>query len=112
MTIPPGEFRSAVALTNSGRARGDIVHYEVEVAGDTGIDCLVFEREAWDAYADGARDVDVVRAYSRVNVTEADVTVQLDRGEYLFALDHTDLLTDPGPDGVEASVLLEIAEPL
>lgn len=110
VTLRPGEFRAGVALTNSPDASGDIVHYEVSVDGEAGIDCLVFRREAWDAYADGARDVDVVSAYSRLDVTEASVTVQLDEGEYLFALDYTELLTDPGPDPVEVEHRLEIAE--
>lgn len=111
VTLQPGEFRGAVALTDSSDASGDIVHYEVAVDGEAGIDCLVFRRDAWDAYADSSRDVDIVPAYSRVDVTAADVTVQLDEGEYLFALDYTELLTDPGPDPVEVEHRLEIADP-
>lgn len=112
VSLQPGEFGGAVALTGSPDASGDIVHYEVSVDGDAGIDCLVFRRDAWDAYADGARDVAVVREYSRVDVTEASVTVQLDHGEYLFALDYTELLTAPGPEPVDVEHLLEIAEPV
>ncbi|MFB6354699.1 MAG: hypothetical protein ABEJ92_11515 [Halobacteriales archaeon] len=33
--------------------------------------------------------------------------VRLDRGEYRFALDFTDLATDPGPVPVEAELLVE-----
>lgn len=112
VTLQPGEFGGAVALTDSPDASGDIVHYEVSVDSDEGIDCLVFRRDAWDAYADGSRDVDIVPEYSRVDVTEAAVTVQLDEGEFLFALDYTELLTDPGPDPVDVEHLLEIAEPI
>jgi hypothetical protein len=111
VTLLPGEFKGAVALTDSPDASGDIVHYEVSVDGEAGIDCLVFRRDAWDAYAAGSRDVDVVGAYSRLDVTATDVTVQLDAGEYLFALDYTELLTDPGPDPVEVRHILEVAEP-
>lgn len=111
VTLQPGEYKGAVALTNSPAASGDILHYEVSVDGETGIDCLVFRREAWDAYADGSRDVDIVPEYSRMDVMEAAVTVQLDEGEYLFALDYTGLLTDPGPDPVDVAHRLEIAEP-
>lgn len=109
-TLRPGEF-SAVALTNSPRASGDVLHYEVAVAGDTAVDCLVFRRDAYDAYEAGARDVPVVAEYSRTAVTDADVTARLDRGEYLFAVDHTTLLTDSGTGSVEVHVVVETAEP-
>ena len=109
-TLQPGEY-SGIALTNSPQAQGDILHYQVSVAGETGVDCLVFDRENWDAYADGARDVDVVTEYSRTNVTDVSVTLRLDRGEYLFAIDYTSLLTDPCQDSVEVSHVVEIAEP-
>lgn len=38
---------------------------------------------------------------------DVDVIVRLDRGEYRFALDFTDLATDPGPVPVEAELLVE-----
>lgn len=99
-TLAPGEFTAALALTNSELACGDVVRYEVTVAGETPVDCLVFERNAWDAYVDGARDVPVVSRYSRVGVTAADVTLTLDRGQYLFAVDYTGLMTPPGAEDV------------
>lgn len=112
VTLQPGEFGGAVALTNSPQASGDIVQYEVRVEGETGIDCLVFRRDAWDAYTAGSRDVSIVSGYSRVDVSEAEVTIQLDQGEYLFALDYTELASEPGPDSIEVYHRLEIAEPL
>ncbi|WP_424002132.1 hypothetical protein ACOZ4I_00970 [Haloarcula salina] len=110
-TLEPGEFQ-AVALTNSERASGDFLDYEVSVHGETPVDCLVFERDAYDRYQDGARDVSVVSAYSRVGVTDASVTEQLARGEYLFALDYTDQSTAPGTAPVEVSITLELGEAL
>ena len=108
--LEAGEF-SAVALTNSPRASGDVLHYEVSVVGAGAIDCVVFERDAYDAYAEGARDVPIVSEYSREGVSEASVTAALDRGEYLFALDYTGLLTDPGSESVEVEFVLDIADP-
>ncbi|QHS16638.1 hypothetical protein GWK26_05460 [haloarchaeon 3A1-DGR] len=109
-TLQPGEF-TAIALTNAPTARGDVLHYEVTVAGSTPVDCLVLERDPYDAYVDGARDVPIVDEYSRVGVREAEVTVELDRGEYLFVLDHTALKTDPGSDPVTVEHVVEMAEP-
>ena len=109
-TLRAGEF-SAVALTNSPRASGDILHYEVSVAGEGTVDCAVFERSAYDAYEEGARDVPVVPEYTREAVTEASVTATLDRGEYVFVLDYTRLLTEPRQESVEVDFTLDIAEP-
>lgn len=109
-TLQPGDF-SAVALTNSPRAEGKVLHYELSVAGGTPIDCLVFERDAYDAYVDGARDVPIVDEYSRTDVTEASLTARLDRGEYIFALDYTAQSTPPGTAPVEVDWLLELADP-
>lgn len=109
-TLAPGEF-DAVALTNDPDESGEYLHYRVSVQGETPVDCLVFERDAYDAYEEGARDVPVVDRFSRTGVTDIDVTVQLDRGEYLFALDHTALATDPGPAPVEVELLVELADP-
>jgi hypothetical protein len=109
-TLRPGQF-SAVALTNSPRASGDVLHYDVAVDGDAEVDCLVFERAAYDAYEDGARDVPIVAEYSRTGITETTLTRTLDRGEYVFSLDHTDLVTDPGERRVTVNRLLELGEP-
>lgn len=109
-TLEAGEF-SAVALTNSPRASGDVLHYEVSVVGAGAVDCVVFERDAYDAYEEGARDVPTVSEYSREGVGEASVTATLDRGEYIFALDCTGLLTEPGRESVEVEFVLDIAEP-
>jgi hypothetical protein len=110
-TLQPGEF-SAVALTNSPQASDDIVHYEVSTASDTSIDCLVFERSAYDAYESGNRDVSVVSRYSRTDVTSVSVTEQLGRGEYIFVVDYTELLTSPETDSVEVRYTVDIAEPV
>jgi hypothetical protein len=110
-TLQPGEF-SAIALTNSPQASGDILHYEASTDGDTGIDCLVFERTAYDAYESGNRDVSVVSRYSRTDVTSVSVTDQLDRGEYIFVVDYTQQLTAPGTDSVDVQYAVEIAEPV
>lgn len=109
-TLDPGDFQ-AVALTNEPDDRGEYLHYRVTVGGDTPVDCLVFERDAYDTYEDGARDVPVVSRLSRTGVTDTDVTVRLDRGEYLFALDYTMQGTAPGPDSVEVELLVELADP-
>ncbi|SEH58979.1 hypothetical protein SAMN05192561_11012 [Halopenitus malekzadehii] len=109
-TLQPGEF-TAIAITNAPTARGDVLHYEVTVAGSTPVDCLVLERDAYDAYIEGARDVRIVNEYSRIGVREAEMTVELDRGEYLFVLDHTALKTDPGSNPVTVEHVVEIAEP-
>ncbi|WP_280535445.1 hypothetical protein [Halopenitus sp. POP-27] len=109
-TLQPGEF-TAIAITNAPTARGDVLHYEVTVQGSTPVDCLVLERDAYDAYVDGARDVPIASAYSRTGVRETEVTVELDRGEYLFVLDHTTLATDPGSDPVTVDHVVEVAEP-
>ncbi|WP_435320301.1 hypothetical protein [Haloarchaeobius sp. TZWSO28] len=108
-TLHPGQF-SAIALTNSPEASGDVLHYNIAVEGDTKIDCLVFEREAYDAYVDGARDVSIVSEYSRIGVTETTLTETLDEGEYIFSLDYTDLLTDPREQSVTVSRLLTLAD--
>lgn len=110
-TLPPGEVATGIALTNHPDASGEVLHYEVTVDGETPVDCLVFRRDAWDAYVDGARDVAVVDEYSRVGVTEASLTAQLDRGEFIFAVDYTGLLTDPGPDPVDVEYVVEMADP-
>jgi len=109
-TLRPGQF-SAVALTNSPRASGDILHYDIAVDGSTEVDCLVFEREAYDAYQNGNRDVSIISEYSRTGVTEATLTRTLDKGEYIFALDYTDLVTDPGETTVTVTRWLELSEP-
>lgn len=110
-TLQPGDFR-AVALTNSEQASGEFLDYEVSVNGETPVDCLVFERDAYDRFQDGARDVSVVSEYSRVGVTDASVTAQLARGEYLFVLDYTDQSTAPGSAPVEVSITLELGAAL
>ena len=109
-TLRPGQF-SATALTNSPRASGEILHYDVEVEGPTEVDCLVFEREAYDAYVTGARDVPIVSEYSRTGITETTLTRTLDEGEYIFSLDHTSQTTDPGERSVTVNLSLELAEP-
>ncbi len=109
-TLRPGQF-SAIALTNSPRASGDVLHYDVAVEGDAKIDCLVFEREAYDAYEDGARDVPLVSEYSRTGITETTLTRTLDEGEYIFSLDYTDVVTEPGAKSVTVSRLLTLDEP-
>ena len=53
----------------------------------------------------------IVSEYSREGISEASVTATLDRGEYLFALDYTGLLTDPSRESVEVEFLLDIADP-
>ncbi|WP_408957263.1 hypothetical protein [Natrinema sp. 74] len=109
-TLHPGQF-SATALTNSPQASGKVLHYEAEVEGDTEVDCLVFEREAYDAYAAGDRDVSIVSEYSRTGITETTLTRTLDEGEYLFSLDYTRQVTDPGEQSVTVNHFLELAEP-
>lgn len=109
-TLQPGQF-SAVALTNSPQASGDILHYDITVEGGTEVDCLVFERKAYDAYQDGDRDVSIVSEYSRTGITETTVTRTLDEGEYVFSLDNTDLMTDPSETSVTVSRLLELSDP-
>lgn len=110
-TIEPGEFAAGNALTNHPDDRGDILHYEVSVDGDALVDCLVFRRDAWDAYAGGARDVPVVDQYSRVGVSDANVTEQLAAGEFLFAIDNTGLLTDPTATSVDVTYTVTVAAP-
>lgn len=109
-TLQPGDY-SAVALTNSPRGKGEILHYELSVDGETPVDCLVFERDAYDAYVDGARDVPVVDEYSRTAVTETSLTARLDRGEYVLALDYTAQSTPPGAAPVEVDWVVELADP-
>ncbi|WP_439026432.1 hypothetical protein [Haloarchaeobius sp. DT45] len=108
-TLRPGQF-SAIALTNSPQASGDVLHYDIAVQGDAKIDCLVFEREAYDAYVEGARDVSVVSRYSRIGVTETTLTDTLDEGEYIFSLDYTSLLTEPGEQSVTVRRVLTLAD--
>jgi hypothetical protein len=108
-TLHPGEF-SAIALTNSPQASGKVLQYDITVDGDTAVDCLVFEREAYDAYEDGARDVPFVSEYSRTGVTETSLVRTLDQGEYIFALDYTDQVTAPGEESVTVTRLLELSE--
>lgn len=109
-TLQPGQF-SAVALTNSPEASGSILHYDIAVEGSTPVDCLVFEREAYDTYQDGGRSVSIVSEYSRTGVTETTVTRTLDEGEYIFSLDYTDLVTDHDETSVTVSRFLELSEP-
>jgi hypothetical protein len=109
-TLRPGQF-SAVALTNSPQASGDILHYDITVDGSTEVDCLVFEREEYDAYQDGDRDVSIVSEYSRTGITETTLTRTLDEGEYIFSLDYTDMVTDPDETSVSVTRLLELSEP-
>ena len=109
-TLQPGDFKS-VALTNSKQASGDVLHYEVATSGDKTVDCVVFERDAYDAYEEGDRDVPTVSKYSRIDVTEAELTKQLDRGEYIFVVDYTELLTSPAEDSVEVDLSVELADP-
>lgn len=109
-TLQPGQF-SAVALTNSPRASGDVLHYHVTVEAGPEVDCLVFEREAYDAYQDGDRGVAVVSEYSRTGVTETTLTRTLDEGEYVFSLDYTDLLTEPGDGSATVRRSLSLSEP-
>jgi hypothetical protein len=109
-TLEPGEFNSW-ALTNGDQTPGEYVHYDVTVSGEGRADCLVLARDAYDAFVDGARDVSLVSAYSRTDVSEATVTERLDGGEYLFVLDYTGLGSDPGADSVEVEYTVEVAEP-
>lgn len=110
-TLERGAF-SAIALTNSPQASGEYLHYEVSTEGDATIDCLVFERDAYDAYQEGARDVPVVSEYSRLDVASASITTQLDRGEYIFALDYTSLATEPEAERVDVEYVVELADPV
>lgn len=106
-TVAPGAFVAAVALSNSSTACGGVVRYDVSVRGDTPVDCLVFEREAWGAYVDGARDASFVSRYSQTDVTDATAAHQLDRGQYLFAVDYTSVATPPGDEPVTVDVRVE-----
>ncbi|MBP2251001.1 hypothetical protein J2754_001322 [Halarchaeum solikamskense] len=109
-TLEPGDFQ-AFALTNSPEASGDVLHYEASVAGDTPIDCLVFERDAYDRYERGDRDVPIAESYSRAAVTETSLTARLDRGAYVFAVDYTDQTTPTGTGPVDVTYTLDLAEP-
>lgn len=111
VTLDRHQF-SAVALTNSPQASGDVLHYDIAVEGHTPIDCLVLEREAYDAYEGGARNIAMVSEYSRVGVTETTLTRTLDQGEYVFSLDYTGLITEPGKESVTVNRLLELSKPL
>ena len=106
-TVAPGEFVAAIALSNSSTGCGGVVRYEVSVRGETPVDCLVFEREAWDAYVGGARDVSFVSRYSETGVTDVTVTHQLDRGQYLFAVDYSSVATPPGDGSVTVDARVE-----
>jgi hypothetical protein len=110
VTLRPGEF-DALALTNSPRAGGEVLHYDVSVVGEGTVDCLVLEREAYDAYQQGARDVPVVEAYSRTGVTETALTSRLATGEFLFVLDNTDLAGEASAEPLTVSRVVELAEP-
>lgn len=109
-TLRPGQF-SAVALTNSPQASGDVLHYDIAVDGSSEVDCLVFEREEYDTYQDGDQDVSIVSEYSRTGITETTLTRTLDEGEYIFSLDYTDLVTDPDESSVTVDCLVELSEP-
>ena len=109
-TLQAGAFKSW-ALTNGDQTPGEYVHYDVAVTGEGRVDCLVLDRQAYDAFVDGARDVSVVSAYSRAGVSEATVTERLDGGEYLFVLDYTDLRIAPDQESVEVEYTVEVAEP-
>ena len=70
----------------------------------------MLRRDAWDAYVDGARDVSVVDAYSRVGDTEASLTERLGQGEFNFTVDYTNLVTEPGAEPVEVSYVVSMAD--
>jgi hypothetical protein len=109
LTLQPGDF-DAVAITNSNQSNSQVLHYKVATGGDIAVDCLLFERDAYDAYEEGNREVSVVSEYSRINVTETELTKQLDQGEYIFAVDYTALLTSPEAESVEVDLLVELAD--
>ncbi len=110
-TIDAGEFR-AIGLTNSPRASGEYLDYEVAVEGEGTVDCLVFRREAYDAYEQGARDASVVAALSRTDVSEAKVVDRLPEGQFIFSLDYTEQTTEPGRESVTVMYTVEMADPV
>ncbi|WP_436925705.1 hypothetical protein [Halosimplex amylolyticum] len=110
-TIEVGEFE-ATALTNSPEASGGFLAYDVTVDGEGTVDCLVFRREDYDAFAEGARDVPVVSAFSRTDVSEAQVVEQLPEGEFIFALDYTEQATGPSRESVTVTYTVEMADPV
>ena len=112
ITLRPGAFGGAVAFTDASSDHGAIVHYDISVEGTTGVDCLIFDRSAWDAYQAGDHDVDPVSVFSRLDVTETTTTVRVEGGEYPFAIDNTRVGTDPGPNTVTMHHVFEIAEPV
>ncbi|WP_459191606.1 twin-arginine translocation signal domain-containing protein [Halosimplex sp. J119] len=110
-TIEAGEFR-AYGLTNSPQDSGEYVEYDVTVEGEGAVDCLVFRREAYDAYEEGDRDAAVVDELSRTGVSETNVVEQLPEGEFIFVLDYTAQATDPERERVTVSYSVEIADPV
>lgn len=109
-TVEAGEFR-AVALTNSPTASGEYLAYDAAVEGEGTVDCLVFRREAYDAYEAGDRDAAVVSALSRTGVSETSLVERLPEGEFVFALDYTEQATDPERDRVTVTYAVEMADP-
>ena len=106
MTLEPGEY-DAHHLGFDRREGEAFLRYEVDVTSRGSVDCLVLEREAYDAFNDGARDVSIVEPISRLDVRETLVTEPIPAGEYLFVLDYTDLGTPAASDVVEVALVVE-----
>ncbi|WP_415379192.1 hypothetical protein [Halosimplex sp. TS25] len=110
-TIEAGEFR-AIGLTNTPQDSGEYVDYDVAVEGEGTVDCLVFRREEYDAYEQGARDASPVAAFSRTDVSEAHVVEQLPEGQFIFSLDCTEQSTEPGRESVTVTYSIKMADPV
>ena len=106
MTLERGEYDAH--HPGFDRREGEAsLRYEVDVTSRGNVDCLVLEREAYDAFNDGARDVSIVESMSQLDVRETLVTEPIPAGEYLFVLDYTDLGTPVGSEAVEVALVVE-----
>jgi len=108
--LAPGEF-SAHQLQGAAAGGGDYLAFDLTVLGDATVDVLVFERAAYDAYEEGARDVAVVEEYTRTDVADTSLVAELDGSELLLALDNTDQLTPATEETVTVDFRMSVAEP-
>lgn len=111
VTLEPGTYGGGVFLSAPSTSGQRVLDYAVSVDGPASVDCLVFEPSAWDAYVDGARDVPVVSAYSRLDVNSVSVTAVLNGREYVWAIDYTALATAPGSTSVDVHHEVEVGSP-
>ncbi|MFD1512515.1 hypothetical protein [Halomarina rubra] len=106
-TLAPGEYSAHYLHGNTGDDNRHL-HYELTVHGAHPVDCLFIDRDEWDPFVDGNRDVPIRDDLSVLDTTQTSFTVPIPPEPCLFVLDYTKQGTPPGEVPIDIEQLGQV----